>query len=317
MTPPPCWRRLSSWKPARRSTPRSPSRTRSTGSPRPRARPGPAGVLRDGPRHRRRAHARRELLHRALRRGAAGDQLPVLRRHGRHRHAGPGGWEPFGDGDAAGITAYVLRTGRPLLLDVAAHAADRAAARSRRSACTPVGDWVGRRSSPRARRSASIVVQTYAAEHLHSEDDRDLLAFVGQHIGSALAASGRSRRPASATPSWPSSTRSASPSGASSSSTRSSSSSANACARCSMPSRCSSRMYDEATGSIRSRTRSTRASASRRAVHVRPGPDVEGHPDGPPLRLGTRAEADAHSVPSPAARSPSRGWACRSSSATA
>ena len=32
-----------------------------------------------------------------------------------------------------------------------------------------------------------IVVQSYDADHLHSEDDRDLLAFVGQHIGSALS----------------------------------------------------------------------------------------------------------------------------------
>ena len=41
----------------------------------------PAGVLRRGPGDRRDADVRRELLHRALRRPAQGDQLPVLRRH--------------------------------------------------------------------------------------------------------------------------------------------------------------------------------------------------------------------------------------------
>ena len=81
---------------------------RSTGSPRPPARPRTWGVLRARPRHRGRAHGRAELLRRAARRGAGPAHLPLLR--GR------------GGGDAArpaqlgkGLTEYVLRTGEPLL----------------------------------------------------------------------------------------------------------------------------------------------------------------------------------------------------------
>ena len=38
-----------------------------------------------------------------------------------------------------------------------------------------------------AGRSASLVVQSYTAEHQYTEEDRDLLAFVGQHVGAALS----------------------------------------------------------------------------------------------------------------------------------
>ena len=34
----------------------------------------------------------------------------------------PAAWDPVGVGEAAGTTAYVLRTGRPLRLDPAGHA---------------------------------------------------------------------------------------------------------------------------------------------------------------------------------------------------
>ena len=60
-------------------------------------------------------------------------------------------------------------------------------ARSRRSALPSTGDWVGAPLIAEGETLGVIVVQSYDAEHLHSEDDRDLLAFVGQHIGSALS----------------------------------------------------------------------------------------------------------------------------------
>ena len=49
------------------------------------------------------------------------------------------------------------------------------------------GDWVGAPLVAEGETLGVIAVQSYDAEHLHSEDDRDLLAFVGQHIGSALS----------------------------------------------------------------------------------------------------------------------------------
>ena len=73
----------------------------------------PPGVLPRDPRDRRRPDVRGELLHRAVRRWAPGDQLPVLRRHRRHRP--PRSRTPgirSVSGMRRGVTAYVLRTGR-------------------------------------------------------------------------------------------------------------------------------------------------------------------------------------------------------------
>ena len=97
-------------------------------------------------------------------------------------------WEPMGVGRGRrhdGVRPAHRQTGcsstRPPT------ATSSRAARSRRSASSARATGSGRRSSPRAETLGVIVVQTYDADQLHTEDDRDLLAFVGQHIGSALS----------------------------------------------------------------------------------------------------------------------------------
>ncbi len=100
----------------------------------------------------------------------------------------PAAWDPIGVGEAAGTTGYLLRTGRPLLLDTAGHADLVARGEIQAVGVTPVGgDWVGAPLIAEGETLGAIVVQSYDGERLHTEADRDLLAFVGQHIGSALS----------------------------------------------------------------------------------------------------------------------------------
>ena len=99
----------------------------------------------------------------------------------------PAAWDPMGEGDAAGSTAYVLRTGRPLLLDEAANRALIASGEIQAVGAPSSGDWVGAPLVAEGETLGVIAVQSYDADHLHTEDDRDLLAYVGQHIGSALS----------------------------------------------------------------------------------------------------------------------------------
>ncbi|MDH4141267.1 MAG: GAF domain-containing protein [Chloroflexota bacterium] len=100
----------------------------------------------------------------------------------------PGAWEPMGVGNASGMTSYVLRTGQPALINLAAYR--ELVARNEISvvgASLAEGDWVAAPLVADGRTLGVIVVQSYTDAHLHTEADRDLLAFVGQHIGSALS----------------------------------------------------------------------------------------------------------------------------------
>ena len=99
----------------------------------------------------------------------------------------PAVWEPFGVGNASGTTAFVLRTGRPVRLDAEKHVD-----LERRGEITLVGvrgpgDWLGAPLTADGRVLGVIAVQSYADDRLHTDADLDLLAFVGQHIGSALS----------------------------------------------------------------------------------------------------------------------------------
>ena len=62
--------------------------------------------------------------------------------------------------------------------------------------------WVGAPLLAEGKAVGVLVMQSYTREHQYSEDDLDLLAFVAQHVGAALCAPARSRRPGSGTPSW-------------------------------------------------------------------------------------------------------------------
>jgi len=97
----------------------------------------------------------------------------------------PAIWEPFGVGNARGSTAYVLRTGRPVILNAESHR--RLVEAGELELVGVVGtDWLGAPLTADGQTIGVVVCQTYRPDERYSAADRDLLAFVGQHIGSAL-----------------------------------------------------------------------------------------------------------------------------------
>ncbi len=101
----------------------------------------------------------------------------------------PNAWEPFGEGQARGITAYALRLGRPLRID----ARDVPQASIESGEIEPLGAvtdeavWLGVPLPAEGRSQGVLVIQSYAAEHAYTDADLELLTFVGQHVGSALS----------------------------------------------------------------------------------------------------------------------------------
>jgi PAS domain S-box-containing protein len=100
----------------------------------------------------------------------------------------PNRWDAFGTGDAKGVTAWMLRTGEPQLVTY-----DRFVELVKqeefelRGVATEDSTWVGVPLHAEGKTVGALVVQSYSAQHQHTEDDRDLLAFVGQHVGAALS----------------------------------------------------------------------------------------------------------------------------------
>ena len=99
----------------------------------------------------------------------------------------PARWEPFGVGNASGSTAYVLRTGRPALLTPAAHRKLVDSGEIDQVGVLADGDWLGVPLAAEGRTLGVLVVQGYSATDTYTEEDRDLLSFVGQHVGIALS----------------------------------------------------------------------------------------------------------------------------------
>ena len=99
----------------------------------------------------------------------------------------PTAWEPLGTGDARGSTAYVLRTGRAALLDATAYEDLVRSGEIEQVGAMSDGWWLGAPLRTEGHTLGAIVVQTYSASEGYSEDDRDLLVFVGQHIATALS----------------------------------------------------------------------------------------------------------------------------------
>ncbi|HEY3524038.1 MAG TPA: GAF domain-containing protein, partial [Candidatus Limnocylindrales bacterium] len=97
----------------------------------------------------------------------------------------PTTWAPFGVGDAAGVTAYMLRTGRPELMDRA-----RMRELAEQGELTPVGElaieWLGVPLEADGKVVGVVAVQTYDDSRRYAADDLDLLTFVGRHIATAL-----------------------------------------------------------------------------------------------------------------------------------
>ncbi len=98
----------------------------------------------------------------------------------------PHAWYPFGVGHARGVTAYVLRTGRPEIISPERHHELVAAGEIDTLGVVAGGDWLGAPLTADGRTVGVVVCQTYSADQRYQNADRDLLAFVGQHIGSAL-----------------------------------------------------------------------------------------------------------------------------------
>jgi PAS domain S-box-containing protein len=99
----------------------------------------------------------------------------------------PNRWDQFGSGDARGTTAYVLRTGKPQHIS-----RERMEKLTELGEIHPIGDlpedWLGVPLKSDAGRTVGVLaVQSYTKDVQYSERDRDVLAFVGQHVGVALS----------------------------------------------------------------------------------------------------------------------------------
>ena len=97
-------------------------------------------------------------------------------------------WDEFGEGNARGTTAYVLRTGEPQLISrerlqrlIEAGEIELVGAKTEDSS------WLGVPLKTEAGTVGAIVVQSYTKDVQYTEEDRVLLAFVGQHVGAALS----------------------------------------------------------------------------------------------------------------------------------
>ena len=95
-------------------------------------------------------------------------------------------WVDFGSRQAKGSTSYVLRTGEPQWLP-----------RERQEELIAQGemelwgelseDWLGVPLTSDGRTVGALVVQSYTKDFAYSEQDKELLAFVGKHVGVALS----------------------------------------------------------------------------------------------------------------------------------
>ena len=98
----------------------------------------------------------------------------------------PDVWEPFGIGNASGLTAFVLRTGQPQ--HVPTERFQRLIANGDVESVGLGGeDWLGVPLRAQGRTLGALVVQTYEPGQRYTDDDVRLLTFVGQHVASALS----------------------------------------------------------------------------------------------------------------------------------
>ncbi|MEO6345163.1 MAG: GAF domain-containing protein [Candidatus Limnocylindria bacterium] len=97
----------------------------------------------------------------------------------------PALWEPFGVGNARGLTAYVLRTGR-----VTHITGDEWASLVASGEISKIGvggeEWLGVPLRSEGETVGVLVVQTYENGQAFTERDVEVLTFVGQHVAQAL-----------------------------------------------------------------------------------------------------------------------------------
>src|SRR5690349_11650069 len=93
-------------------------------------------------------------------------------------------WRPFSR--SRSLTGYVLRTGQPQHLND-----QQVTELAERGEIALMGDvaedWLGVPLKAEERTVGALVVQSYTKGVRYTEQDKDLLAFVGQHIGAALS----------------------------------------------------------------------------------------------------------------------------------
>ncbi len=100
----------------------------------------------------------------------------------------PAKWYEFTSAYGTSSTAYVIRTNEPQLIP---H--DRYLTLIDQGEIEPLGadaddsTWLGVPLTTEGRTVGVLVVQSYTAEHEYTERDKDVLAFVGQHVGAALS----------------------------------------------------------------------------------------------------------------------------------
>jgi PAS domain S-box-containing protein len=100
----------------------------------------------------------------------------------------PNQWYAVRTDEGRGVTAYVLRTGEPQLID-----SERYQTLIEQDEIVALGittedsSWLGVPLDAERETVGVLAVQSYTAEHQYTEHDRDLLAFVGQHVGAALS----------------------------------------------------------------------------------------------------------------------------------
>jgi PAS domain S-box-containing protein len=100
----------------------------------------------------------------------------------------PNQWDAFGTGNARGTTAYVLRTGEPqLLLHERMVELAEAGEIEIVGANSTESSWLGVPLKSEGRTVGVLVVQSYTQDVRYTERDKQLLAFVGQHVGAALS----------------------------------------------------------------------------------------------------------------------------------
>jgi PAS domain S-box-containing protein len=95
-------------------------------------------------------------------------------------------WYAIDKGQVRGMTAYVLRTEEPQL--VPRTRLEELIARGEIELIgEPAESWLGVPLTSEERTVGVLAVQSYTPEHQYTEQDRDVLAFVGHHVGAALS----------------------------------------------------------------------------------------------------------------------------------
>jgi PAS domain S-box-containing protein len=97
-------------------------------------------------------------------------------------------WIEFGNRQARGVTGYVLRTGEAQLINYERNRELVAQGEIELvGVLTEDSSWLGVPLRSEERTVGVLVVQSYTKDVQYGEQEKELLAFVGQHVGSALS----------------------------------------------------------------------------------------------------------------------------------